>query len=80
MTDLYAFDSDDATVLTMIVNTSLAGPGRIAGFHPEGRYEFKFHLDDAATEHLTYRFSFGTAEPSGAQRVAVGQPGDSRYR
>ena len=71
VTDLYAFDSDDATVLTMIVNSSLAGPGRIAGFHPEGRYEFKVHLDGAAAEHLAYRFSFGPADPSGAQRVAV---------
>jgi hypothetical protein len=24
---------------------SLAGPTRIPGFHPEGRYEFKVHLD-----------------------------------
>jgi hypothetical protein len=63
VTDIYAFDGNDATVLTMIVNTSLAGPGRIAGFHPEGRYEFKVHLDGAATEHLAYRFSFGPADP-----------------
>src|SRR5580693_2474371 len=41
VTDVYAFDSNDATVLAMIVNSSLAGPERVAGFHPEGRYEFK---------------------------------------
>ena len=29
VTDVYAFDSNDATVLTMIVNSSLAGAGRI---------------------------------------------------
>ncbi len=70
MTDVYAFDSNDATVLTMIANTSLAGAGRVAGFHPEGRYEFKVHLDGATTEHLTYRFSSGPG-PSGAQHVAI---------
>jgi hypothetical protein len=71
VTDLYAFDSSDATVLTMIVNSSLAGAGRVPGFHPEGRYEFKIHLDGAAAEQLTYRFSFTPAGPAGAQRVAI---------
>jgi hypothetical protein len=71
VTDVYAFDSDDATVLAMIVNTSLAGAGRVPGFHPEGRYEFKIHLDGAAAEQLTYRFSFGPADAAGAQRVAI---------
>jgi len=50
VTDVYAFDGDGATVLAMIVNTSLAGDGRIPGFHPEGRYEFKIHLDGAAAD------------------------------
>ena len=36
ITDLYAFDGDDATVLTMLVNTSLAGAERTPGFHPGG--------------------------------------------
>ena len=71
MTDVYTFDGDGATVLAMIVNTSLAGAGRIPGFHPEGRYEFKIHLDGAATEQLTYRFSFGPADAPGAQHVAI---------
>jgi DNA-binding CsgD family transcriptional regulator len=71
VTDVYAFDSDDATVLAMIVNSSLAGAGRVPGFHPEGRYEFKIHLDGAAAEQLTYRFSFTPADAAGAQRVAV---------
>jgi hypothetical protein len=47
VTDVYAFDGDGATVLAMIVNSSLAGAGRIPGFHPEGRYEFRIHLDGA---------------------------------
>jgi Domain of unknown function (DUF4331) len=71
VTDVYAFDSDGATVLAMIVNSSLAGAGRIAGFHPEGRYEFKVHFDGAATEQLTYRFSFAPADAPGAQHVSV---------
>jgi hypothetical protein len=71
VTDLYAFDGDDATVLTMIVNSSLAGAGRPAGFHPEGRYEFKIHLDGAPAEQLTYRLSFAPEDGSGTQRVAI---------
>ena len=75
VTDVYAFDRNDSTVLTMIVNSSLAGPGRLAGFHPEGRYEFKIHLDGAATEQLTYRFSFAPADTSGAGFLKM-QPDD----
>jgi hypothetical protein len=71
VTDLYAFDGDGATVLAMIVNTSLAGAGRVPGFHPEGRYEFKIHLDGSAGEQLTYRLSFAPADASGAQQVAI---------
>jgi Domain of unknown function (DUF4331) len=55
----------------MIVNSSLAGAGRIAGFHPEGRYEFKIHFDGAAAEQLTYRFSFAPADASGTQHVTI---------
>jgi hypothetical protein len=77
VTDLYAFDSDGTTVLTMIVNSSLAGAGRTAGFHPEGRYEFKVHLDGASTEQLTYRFSFTPADTSGAQHVVIERLADT---
>ena len=71
VTDVYAFDGDGATVLAMFVNSSLAGAGRPGGFHPEGRYEFKIHLDGAAAEQLAYRFSFAPAGASGTQRVAI---------
>jgi Domain of unknown function (DUF4331) len=71
VTDVYAFDGDSATVLAMIVNTSLAGPGRTPGFHPEGRYELKVHLDGAAAEELTYRFTFAEADASGSQPFVV---------
>jgi hypothetical protein len=71
VTDVYVFDADAATVLAMIVNSSLAGAGRVPGFHPEGRYEFKIHLDGAAAEELAYRFSFAPADPAGAQDVVI---------
>jgi Domain of unknown function (DUF4331) len=71
VTDVYTFDSDGATVLAMIVNTSLAGDGRVPGFHPDGRYEFRIHLDGAAAEQLAYRFSFGPADAQGAQQVVI---------
>ena len=81
VTDVYAFDGDGVTVLAMMVNSSLAGAGLTAGFHPEGRYEFKVHVDGAATEQLTYRFSFAPAGASGTQHVAIdrlagGEAGD----
>ena len=62
LTDLYVFDGEEGTVFAMIVNTSLAGDRRIPGFHPEGRYEFKVHLDNEEHENLAYRFVFGPAE------------------
>jgi hypothetical protein len=71
VTYVYTFDSDGATALAMIVNTSLAGAGRIPGFNPEGRYELKIHLDGTVAEQLTYRFSFAPADASGAQQVAI---------
>jgi hypothetical protein len=71
VTDVYAFDGDGATVLAMIVNSSLAGAGRVPGFHPEGRYEFRIHLDGAAAEQLAYRFSFAAADAAGAQHVVI---------
>lgn len=77
VTDLYVFDGTRGTVLAMIVNTSLAGEGRVPGFHPEARYEFKVHLDGAAFESLTYRFTFGERDDRGVQSVALhGLTGD----
>jgi hypothetical protein len=76
LTDLYVFDGEEGTVFAMIANTSLAGDGRIPGFHPEGRYEFKVHLDNEEHENLAYRFVFGPAEGGDpAQPVEVYQLG-----
>src|SRR5690349_18122483 len=64
VTDLYVFNGDTGTVLTMITNTSLAGDARAAGFHPEGRYEFRIHPDLAPVEQVTYRVTFGDPDDS----------------
>jgi hypothetical protein len=70
LTDLYLFDGLTGTVFVMITNTSLAGPDRTAGFHPEARYEFKVHPGEDAYESRTYRFAFGPAD-QGRQDMIV---------
>lgn len=73
LTDMYLFDGGTGTVLVMVVNTSLAGAARIPGFHPEGRYEFKVHLDNEEYENLAYRFVFGGSDGDAVQDVALYQ-------
>jgi hypothetical protein len=70
-TDVYAFDGRIGTVLALIVNTSLAGPDSLPGFHPEGRYEFKVHFDGEEYESLTYRVAFGERDPAGIQELTL---------
>ena len=70
LTDLYVFDGTSGTAFVMVTNTSLAGDERTPGFHPEGRYEFKVHLDAADEESLTYRFTFGAPDGSGQALTA----------
>jgi hypothetical protein len=53
------------------VNSSAAGADGKPGFHPEGRYEIKVHLDGAAAEDLTYRLTFGPADEAGEQPVSL---------
>lgn len=74
LTDLYVFDADGSTVLVLVTNTSLAaalGLERTPGFHPEGRYEAKVHLDGSAVEQVTFRLTFDPADDAGAQRYVV---------
>jgi hypothetical protein len=71
ITDQYLFRGRGGTVFVMNVNSSLAGPDATAGFHPEGRYEFKIHRGGADTEDLTYRLTFGPADGSGEQDVSL---------
>jgi hypothetical protein len=73
LTDMYLFDGETGTVLVMVVNTSLAGAARIPGFHPEGRYEFKVHLDNEEYENLAYRFVFGGSDGDAVQDAALYQ-------
>src|SRR5580698_2398235 len=69
--DLYVFDSNDATVFVMDVNSSITGVYAQPGFHPEARYEIKVHFDGADFEDLTYRVSFGDADASGQQALRL---------
>jgi hypothetical protein len=64
--DLYVFQGERGTVLVLDVNSNVNGMFTEPGFHPEARYEFKVHLDDADFETLTFRVSFG--EPGGDAR------------
>ena len=72
LTQTYLFDGETVMVPVMVVNTSLAGE-RIPGFHPEGRYEFKVHLDNEEYENLAYRFVFGGSDGDAVQGVALYQ-------
>ncbi|MBW6439110.1 DUF4331 domain-containing protein [Actinoplanes hulinensis] len=71
ITDQYVFDDRDATVFVMNVRTSLGGDTTPQGFHEEGRYEFRVHLDDAPIENLAFRFAFDRADERGAQLYRV---------
>ncbi len=69
--DLYVFPGDQGTVFVMDVNSTITGPDVQPGFHHEARYEFKVHIDESATETLTYRVSFGAPGDDGNQAVEV---------
>jgi len=68
--DLCVFPGNDSTVFVMDVNSTITEPHVQPGFHHEGRYEFKVHLDGAEYEDLTYRVSFGEIE-AGAQTLQL---------
>jgi hypothetical protein len=55
----------------MDVNSTITGAHAEPAFHPEARYEFKVHLDGADFEDLTYRVSFGDADPDGRQALRL---------
>jgi hypothetical protein len=69
--DLYVFPGDDSTVFIMDVNSNVNGLFAEPGFHPEARYEFKVHFDDAGFESLTYRISFSEADADGGQALQL---------
>ncbi|MEV4626801.1 DUF4331 family protein [Micromonospora sp. NPDC049523] len=63
--DLYVFPGEHGTVLVMDVNSSVTNVDLQPGFHHEGRYEFKIHVNGSALEELTYRFTFGEFDGQG---------------
>jgi hypothetical protein len=69
--DLYVFPGEESTVFVMDVNSTITGAHAEPPFHPEARYEFKVHLDGAEFEDLTYRVSFGDADPDGRQTLQL---------
>ena len=69
--DLYVFPGQGGTVFVMDVNSNVNGLHSEPGFHPEARYEFKVHFDGAGLETLTYRVSFGEADPGGRQALRL---------
>ncbi len=69
--DLYVFPGEGSTVFVMDVNSNVNGLHAEPGFHPEARYEFKVHFDGADFEALTYRVSFGEADPGGRQALRL---------
>jgi Domain of unknown function (DUF4331) len=69
--DLYVFAGEESTVFVMDVNSTITGAHAEPAFHPEARYEFKAHLDGAEFEDLTYRVSFGDADPDGRQTLRL---------
>jgi hypothetical protein len=73
LTDMYVFDGSVGTVFVLVVNTSLAGESRSAGFHPEARYEFRIHRDGEPYENLTYRATFGDLDETGHQDLTIRQ-------
>jgi Domain of unknown function (DUF4331) len=69
--DLFVFPGADSTVLVMDVNSDVTGHHAEPGFHPEARYEFKVHFGGSDYESLTYRMSFGPADPAGRQALRL---------
>ena len=65
--DLYVFDGNRATVFVMDVNSSVTKADIKRGFHAEGRYEIKIHVNGAEMEDLTYRFAFGELDGDNRQ-------------
>ncbi len=69
--DLYVFPGADSTVFVMDVNSNVNGLRSEPGFHPEARYEFKVHIEEADVETLTYRVSFDDPDADARQPVRL---------
>src|ERR1700722_17530401 len=71
ITDQYVFGTPSATVFIMNLNTSLACADKPRGFHHEGRYEFRIHLDGKDREGVTCRFTFAAPNSDGIQEYTL---------
>lgn len=67
ISDVYLFRGETGTVFVMNCNP-VSGTG---GFHPEAMYEFKVDTNGDQVEDLTFRITFGGADPDGRQRVEL---------
>ncbi|WP_431877596.1 DUF4331 family protein [Micromonospora marina] len=74
--DLYVFDGERGTVLVMDVNSSVTKADIQPGFHHEGRYEFKIHVNGSELEELTYRVAFGEFDGEGQELTVYALTGD----
>ena len=70
ITDLYVFRGETGTTFVLNVCHSIGKPP-IAGYHPEGMYEFKVDLNDDAIEEVTYRLTFEERDAQGKQKYTV---------
>jgi hypothetical protein len=76
LNDLYVFDGERGTVLVMDVNSSVTKADIQPGFHHEGRYEFKIHINGSELEELSYRVSFGEFNGQGQELTVHALTGD----
>lgn len=71
ITDLYVFRGQTGTAFVINVCHSIFGPIPVAGYHPEGMYEFKIDINGDAIEDVTYRFTFEERDGDGKQNYIV---------
>ncbi|MGW4462553.1 DUF4331 family protein [Micromonospora sp. NPDC004704] len=77
--DLFVFPGERGTVLVLDANSSVTNVDLQPGFHHEGRYEFKIHVNGSVMEELTYRVAFGEFDGQGQDlTVSVLTGADSR--
>ena len=67
ITDLFVFDGPGSTAFVLDVNSTVTGKHAEPDFWPGARYDLKVHLDGAAREGVTFRVTFGEADPAGGQ-------------
>lgn len=69
--DLFVFDGRGSTVFVLDVNSTVTGKHADPDFWPGARYDLKVHLDGAEREGVTFRVTFGEADPAGGQEFRL---------